>query len=89
MGRELYSHPIFRESLEAAGRFFSRIGAPWSLVSEMWRDEEISRLESADLSQPICTALQVALVDLLRSWNVKYNAVVGYWSGEIAAAYAK
>ncbi|KAM7215806.1 polyketide synthase [Rhypophila decipiens] len=89
MGRELFSQPIFRESLEAASRFLARIGAPWSLVSEMWKDEEASRLGSADLSQPICTALQVALVDLLRSWNVKYHAVVGHSSGEIAAAYAK
>ncbi|KAK4118277.1 putative polyketide synthase [Parathielavia appendiculata] len=89
MGRELYSHPVFRESLEAAGRHLARIGASWSLVTEMWRDEKDSRLESADLSQPICTALQVALVDLLRHWNIKYDAVVGHSSGEIAAAYAK
>ena len=41
----------------------------------------------AQFSQPLCTAVQVALVDLLRSWNVKPNAVVGHSSGEIAAAY--
>ncbi|KAL9600827.1 MAG: hypothetical protein Q9179_003082 [Wetmoreana sp. 5 TL-2023] len=38
-------------------------------------------------SQPLCTALQVALVDLLASWNVHPSAVVGHSSGEIAAAY--
>ena len=55
----------------------------------MFRDEESSKLGSADLSQPVCTAVQVALVDLLRSWGVKPTAVVGHSSGEIAAAYAK
>lgn len=35
----------------------------------------------------MCTALQVALVDLFASWNVSPQAVVGHSSGEIAAAY--
>ena len=38
-------------------------------------------------SQPACTALQMALVDLLFSWNVRPTVVVGHSSGEIAAAY--
>ncbi len=47
----------------------------------------MSRLDQPSYSQPICTALQIALVDLLCSWNVKPAAVVGHSSGEIAAAY--
>lgn len=88
MGRELYAQPVFRESLEAAGRYFVNIGSSWSLITEMFRDEQ-SRLESSELGQPICTALQLALVDLLKAWGVKPTAVVGHSSGEIAAAYAK
>jgi acyl transferase domain-containing protein len=41
-----------------------------------------------EFSQPLCTALQVALVDLLATWNIKPSAVVGHSSGELAAAYA-
>ncbi|KAI1806786.1 putative polyketide synthase [Daldinia bambusicola] len=89
MGRELLALPVFRESLEGAGRYFVQLGAPWSLMTEIWKDESTSRLDSADLSQPICTALQVALVDLLRMWRIFPKAVVGHSSGEIAAAYAK
>ncbi|KAI1100340.1 putative polyketide synthase [Jackrogersella minutella] len=89
MGRELLVLPVFRESLETAGRYFVQLGAPWSLMTEIWKDESSSRLDSADLSQPICTALQVALVDLLKMWNIVPTAVVGHSSGEIAAAYAK
>ncbi|KAK1563960.1 acyl transferase, partial [Colletotrichum navitas] len=37
--------------------------------------------------QPLCTAVQVAMVDLLESIGVKPAAVVGHNSGELAAAY--
>ena len=40
------------------------------------------------LSQPLCTAVQLALVDLLASWNIRPSRVTGHSSGEIAAAYA-
>ena len=40
------------------------------------------------MSQPACTAVQLALVDLLSSWGIHPKAVVGHSSGEIAAAYA-
>ena len=42
---------------------------------------------SVHLSQPLCTALQLALVDLLASWDIRPTAVTGHSSGEIAAAY--
>ncbi|KAJ5302558.1 hypothetical protein N7476_009357 [Penicillium atrosanguineum] len=52
-----------------------------------WRTEE-SRVMQSQFSQPLCTALQLALVDLLRCWGIKPTAVVGHSSGEIGAAYA-
>ena len=36
----------------------------------------------------MCSALQIALVDLFASWGIHPSAVVGHSSGEIAAAYA-
>jgi acyl transferase domain-containing protein len=36
----------------------------------------------------MCTAIQIALVDLLASWNVVSSRVIGHSSGEIAAAYS-
>lgn len=38
-------------------------------------------------SQPMCTALQIALVDLLLSWGLFPARVIGHSSGEIAAAF--
>lgn len=45
-------------------------------------------IHDPQFSQPVCTALQVALVDFLRSINIKPSVVLGHSSGEIAAAYA-
>lgn len=60
----------------------------WSLQAEIFADASASRINEAALSQTLCTAIQIMLVDLLRSANVHFNAVVGHSSGEIAAAYA-
>lgn len=57
------------------------------MIEELFKDQDASRLSNPDLSQPICTALQIALVELLLDWGVVPSAVVGHSSGEIAAAY--
>ena len=44
-------------------------------------------MTSAALGQPLCTAMQIALVHLLASWNIEPIVVGGHSSGEIAAAY--
>ena len=42
----------------------------------------------AYISQPAVAAIQIALVLLMRSWNIKPVAVSGHSSGEIPAAFA-
>ncbi|KAI4194047.1 MAG: hypothetical protein LQ350_008007, partial [Teloschistes chrysophthalmus] len=60
----------------------------WNIkVDAIYSDAKGSRIDEACLSQPLCTALQIALVDLLRSWGVYPVAAVGHSSGEIAAVY--
>ncbi|KAJ5260988.1 hypothetical protein N7478_011583 [Penicillium angulare] len=60
----------------------------WRIGDQLCADASSSRLNEAALSQPLCTAIQVVLVDLLRSAGITFQAVVGHSSGEIAAAYA-
>lgn len=60
----------------------------WSLMDELSADSTSSRVTEAVISQPLCTAVQIVLVDLLRAAGVRFKAVVGHSSGEIAAAYA-
>lgn len=55
-------------------------------ADELLKPPEISDINNPAVSQPVCTALQIALVELLKSFNVSHSAVVGHSSGEIAAA---
>ncbi|KAL8913542.1 MAG: hypothetical protein Q9171_001624 [Xanthocarpia ochracea] len=60
----------------------------WHLQDEMLAGADTSRIAQAELSQPLCTAIQVVLIDLLKTAGITFTAVVGHSSGEIAAAYA-
>ncbi|RDW90908.1 hypothetical protein BP5796_02073 [Coleophoma crateriformis] len=89
MGRELMStYPIYAKAMEAAEHNLTGLGAEWKLLEELNKPTEQSRINDARLSQPCCTAIQIALVDLLRSWDIHPQAVCGHSSGEITAAYA-
>jgi acyl transferase domain-containing protein/NADP-dependent 3-hydroxy acid dehydrogenase YdfG len=60
----------------------------WTLTDQLIASSSASRVGEAAISQPLCTALQVALVDVLRAAGVEFSAVIGHSSGEIGAAYA-
>ena len=45
-------------------------------------------LDAAELAQPLCTAVQIAVVNFLAKCGMSPGAVIGHSSGEIAAAYA-
>ena len=79
--------PTFAKSIVKAEKYFIGSGAQWSLRAELLKADEESNLDQPQLSQSICTAIQLALVDLFRSWNIQPDVVVGHSSGEIAAAY--
>ncbi|KAL4941793.1 hypothetical protein BDV06DRAFT_222783 [Aspergillus oleicola] len=60
---------------------------PWSLL-DVLKSSDPKLAHIAEISQPLLTAIQVALVNVLREWDIMPTAVVGHSSGEIAAAYA-
>lgn len=89
MGLDLMPHyPIFAESMRRSEAEFLRLGADWHLLEELGKTADKSSINQAWLSQPCCTAVQVALLDLLSSWGIEPQVVCGHSSGEIAAAYA-
>lgn len=88
MGTDLLDYTVFRKSIEQADLYLrDHLNSGWSIVEELLRDETETRIDLSSYSQPICTALQIALVDLLESWNITPSAIVGHSSGEIAGAY--
>ncbi|KAL0937175.1 polyketide synthase [Colletotrichum truncatum] len=88
MGMDLMVYRAFQESLLAADRYLNDLGCSWSLTFELSKPKTSSRIDDPEFCQPICTALQVALVDLLSTWNIYPHAITGHSSGEVAAAYA-
>lgn len=89
MGAELLVYDTFRESIDKADIFLRKeLGCKWSARVALEADTYNSHVSKAEYSQPLCTILQIALVDLLASWNILPAGVVGHSSGEIAAAYA-
>jgi acyl transferase domain-containing protein/NADPH:quinone reductase-like Zn-dependent oxidoreductase/2-polyprenyl-3-methyl-5-hydroxy-6-metoxy-1,4-benzoquinol methylase len=89
MGRELSCYEMFAQSLAEADTYLLSLGSSWSILEEFAKDKKSSKVDNPDVSQALCTALQIALIDLLQHWKVTPKAVVGHSSGEIAAAYAK
>ncbi|KAL4890686.1 hypothetical protein BDV59DRAFT_194827 [Aspergillus ambiguus] len=87
MGQQLLGYPTFLGSLKAADQYFRSLGSEWQLFEEISRDKTSTRINEPAISHPLCTAIQIAMVDLLGSWGISPSRVVGHSSGEIAAAY--
>ncbi|KAI0888665.1 uncharacterized protein GGS22DRAFT_61892 [Annulohypoxylon maeteangense] len=60
----------------------------WLLIEELRKEASSSRVNEAELSQTLSTAVGILLVDILRESHVELTAAVGFSSGEITAAYA-
>ncbi|KAH7372241.1 putative polyketide synthase [Pyrenochaeta sp. MPI-SDFR-AT-0127] len=92
MGRELMqSNPTFKATIQYLDRCLQDISGnkpSYSVEEELQKPAKKSRISLAELSQPLCTAVQIGLFDALKIAGVIPDAVVGHSSGEIAAAYA-
>lgn len=90
MGRELILASSFAESIvDDLERSLAELPDPpeWSLKAEILASKEKSRVAEGLISQPLCLAIQIMVVEILRRAGIGFNAVVGHSSGEIACAY--
>ncbi|MFJ1749730.1 type I polyketide synthase [Streptomyces sp. NPDC088116] len=96
MGRELHGrYPEFARTLdEICGLLDSELsgaaGFDVSLREVLFADEgsaEAALLDRTGYAQPALFAVQIALVELLRSWGMRPDVLLGHSIGEFAAAY--
>ncbi|KAI1387971.1 uncharacterized protein F4822DRAFT_430721 [Hypoxylon trugodes] len=91
MGKDLFVANVdFREDIHFMDDILRRLPRPprWTIEAEILKPGEISDMNKAELAQPLCTALQIAIFRQFQRLRVIPTAVVGHSSGEIAAAYA-
>ncbi|KAI1264396.1 hypothetical protein F5Y18DRAFT_390351 [Xylariaceae sp. FL1019] len=60
----------------------------WTIETSLKEDAVRSQVYRAELSQPLVTALQIMIVNLLSEWGIEPLAAIGHSSGEIAAGYS-
>ena len=90
MGAELFEYRVFQTAIKYLDFVLSSLPhAPsWSLYDILSGDCDKTLIQTAEVSQAVCTAAQIGLVDLLASWSIRPSGVAGHSSGEMAAAYA-
>jgi acyl transferase domain-containing protein len=83
-GRELYdTEATFRSAIDRCCKSFEKHGEQ-DLRDVLWSDASRDTRDT----QPALFALQVASFELLRSWRIEPDVVLGHSLGEYAAAYA-
>ncbi|OCL02964.1 putative polyketide synthase [Glonium stellatum] len=91
MGRELIEgDEKVRRDIQAMDEVLAGLKYPpsWSIEEELLKPAETSQIHRAELSQPVCTAIQIAITNALGRSGIRPKAVIGHSSGEIGAAYA-
>ena len=90
MARTLMQIPAAAQIIESLEYSLATLqnSPSWSLKAELLADASSSRVTEPSIAQPVCTAVQILLVEILRAAGIRFSTVVGHSSGEIAAAFA-
>lgn len=90
MSRLIERYSSFDSDIQSLGAILLGLEdpPPWNLKEELLKPVKSSNLDLPEYGQPLLAAIQIALVNLLASLGVVPDAVIGFSSGEMAAAYA-
>ena len=82
----LRREPLFHKMAKRCDETITRhLG--WSVLREIERSPQSSRIDETHIAQPALFTIQVALAALWQSWGVVPSAVIGHSVGEVAAAW--
>ena len=87
MARELLHTRPFSQSISISQDILFSLDCQWSIMEELARDPDTTRLNDPEFSQTLTTIIQIALVQALEWLRVVPSVAVGHSSGEIAAAF--
>ena len=81
----LQEYAVFRQTIRYLDDVLSRLQRrpDWTVEEALLEPAATSRIHDPAFSQTVCTALQIALVALLRHWGISPAAVVGHSSGKV------
>lgn len=87
MGQELYRNQVvYRDAVDEADSIFKEV-AGFSILEEMLKGEEESRVQETIYAQPANFVLQLGITAMLRDLGIKPGAIVGHSVGELGSAY--
>ncbi len=78
---------LSRMRCEEIDALFQRL-AGWSLLEELRKEEDESKVNDTVVVQPAVMAIQISLVKLYEHYGIRPAGVVGHSIGEVAAGYA-
>jgi len=87
MGMSLYQNePVFRQTVERVDELLQDL-AGWSVIDAIRANAGDKRLDDTEVAQPALFAVQLGIAELLKSWGIQPDAVVGHSVGEVTAAH--
>ena len=88
MGQRLIREDaVFARAVREVDRLFARFKS-FSIEAELLGKNGTGRYQMTEVAQPALFAMQVGIVEMMRSRGVMADAVVGHSVGEVAAAWA-
>ncbi|KAJ5713479.1 polyketide synthase [Penicillium malachiteum] len=90
MADDLLQIPIFVNAIFQMEKALAALPYPpsWKISIILKDRSNDSPINEAAFAQPVTTAVQIGVVEVLRALGISTHGVIGHSSGEIAAAYA-